>query len=139
LTVCKCDLAGIRALVVDDDADGRDLLQLAFEQEGGEVRTVGTARRALEILKQWRPHVLVSDIALPGEDGYHLLRRVRELPAEEGGTTPAIALSGYTSPEDRICVMEAGFQVHVAKPVEPSRMVQIIRQLVADGISATEV
>jgi CheY-like chemotaxis protein len=124
-------LAFVRVLIVDDDADGRDLLKLAFEQEGAEARAVESSRKALEAIEAWRPQALISDIALPGEDGYDLIRHVRALGPARGGSIRAVALSGYASPEDRNRVLTAGFQMLVPKPVEPKRMIQIIRDLVA--------
>jgi CheY-like chemotaxis protein len=122
-------LAGLRILLVDDDADARDLLTLALQQSGAEVTAVTSTEAAMESIVRWHPHVLVSDIGLPGQDGFALIRQVRSLRPEQGGTTPAIALTAYASPEDRQRAAAAGFQLHVSKPVEPSRLIETIGQL----------
>jgi len=83
-------------------------------------------REALATLAEWKPHVLVSDIGMPGEDGYDLIRQVRSRNEHEGGTIPAIALTGYTAAQDGERALTAGFQKHLAKPVEPSNLIRLI-------------
>ncbi len=122
-------LKGLRVLVVDDEEDVRELLTIALAQSGAEVRTAATVRAALEILSQWKPNVLVSDIAMPSEDGYDLIRAVRALESEKGGTIPALALTGYASAEDAARSRLAGYQTHVAKPVAPSDLVLAVASL----------
>jgi PAS domain S-box-containing protein len=129
------DLRGIRILVVDDEPDARETLQQILEHCNGEVRTVGSAAEALKSLEAWRPDVLLSDIGMPGEDGYELIRRVRELPAEQGGRTPAAALTAFARGEDRRRALRAGFQMHVAKPVDIQELATVVASL-ARGISA---
>ncbi len=124
------ELAGARVLVVDDEADARELLTIILRQCGAEVRAAADVAQGLTMLKQWRPDVLVSDIGMPGQDGYALIREVRALSSAEGGDTPAIALTAYARSEDRLKALRSGFQTHVAKPVEPTELSAIIAGLV---------
>jgi signal transduction histidine kinase/ActR/RegA family two-component response regulator len=119
-------LDNLRILVVDDDADGRTLTTLVLTQARASVRAVASAREALQLLEVERPDVLVSDIGLPDEDGYSLIRRVRQHEAEQGGFLPAIALTGYARAEDRIRALAAGFQAHVVKPLAPAELIAVI-------------
>jgi CheY-like chemotaxis protein len=120
------DLSGIKVLVVDDEADARDLIKRVLEECGAEVLTSGSAIEALQIVEEDRPHVLVSDIGMPGVDGYELLRRVRALGEAKGGKVHAIALTAFARSEDRTRALRAGFNYHVSKPVEPSELIAII-------------
>lgn len=124
------ELAGVRVLVVDDEADARELLTIILQQCGAEVRTAASTPQGLEALKQWHPDVLVSDIGMPGHDGYALIRQVRALSAAEGGNIPAIALTAYARSEDRMKALRSGFQTHVAKPVDPTELSATIAGLV---------
>jgi len=128
----KSELEGLRILVVDDHADTRDMLTVILEMSGAEVRTSSAAAGAFEILKEWKPDLLVSDIGMPGEDGYDLVRKVRSLDKEQGGNTPALALTGYASNEEGEKALSAGFQIHMAKPIEPSSLVNTITGLVTE-------
>ena len=110
-------LRGLRVLTVDDDSSTREMLEEALRRAGAEVMTAESARDALEKLQRFLPHVLVSDIGMPVEDGYDLVRKLRRLPAERGGSTPAIALTGYAREEDRAATWEAGYQAMTPKPV----------------------
>jgi len=112
-------LTGLRVLVVDDDADARDLFTRVLEQCDARVRAVASAGMALATLESWKPDVLVSDIAMPLESGYVLLRKIRQLTPEQGGTIPALAVTAYAGADDVKLALTAGFQAHVAKPVEP--------------------
>ncbi len=123
------DIAGMRVVVVDDEADARALMKRLLEENGAAVMVAGSAAEALEVLKRERPDVLVSDIGMPGEDGYSLIRRVRGLRGEEGGATPAVALTAYARAEDRMKAVGAGFQHHVAKPVEPGALIAVVGSL----------
>ena len=123
------ELAGLRVLLVDDQPDILELLTEILAPCGTMVRAVATAREALELVRVWRPDVLVSDIAMPGEDGYWLINQVRALPPEEGGDTPAAALTAYVRVEERIKVLAAGFQLYVPKPVEPAELREVIARL----------
>jgi PAS domain S-box-containing protein len=125
------DLIGIRILVVDDEPDAREMLRAVFERSGADVITASSARDALEVLPAVKPNVLVSDIGMPDEDGYALIRKIRALPPEEGGNIPAIALTGYVRVEERMRALEAGYQMFVPKPVEASELGSIIAGLVA--------
>jgi PAS domain S-box-containing protein len=127
------DLRGIRILVVDDEPDARETLQQILEHCNGEVLAVGSAAEALRTLEAWRPDVLLSDIGMPGEDGYELIRKVRALPPERGGWTPAAALTAFARGEDRRRALRAGFQMHVAKPVDLQELATVVVSL-ARGI-----
>jgi CheY-like chemotaxis protein len=120
-------------LVIDDEEDARELLTIALTQSGAEVRTAATVSAALDILDQWKPNVMVSDIGMPGEDGYDLIRTVRALESERGGTIPALALTGYASAEDEARARLAGYETHMAKPVAPGDLVAAVASLVAKG------
>jgi CheY-like chemotaxis protein/anti-sigma regulatory factor (Ser/Thr protein kinase) len=111
-------LRGIRVLLVDDEPDARELLALGLQQNGAEVRALASAEEVLRELAGYRPHVLLADIEMAGTDGYMLLREVRARPPEQGGLTPAIALTAYAGTEDRIRALSAGFDLHLAKPVQ---------------------
>ncbi len=122
-------LHGLRVLVVDDEPDSRELIAAALSRCGADVASVGSAEEGLAVLKSTRPHVLLSDIEMPGEDGYSLLRRVRLLTPEEGGLTPAAALTAYAGTEDRMRALAAGFQIHVPKPVQPAELAVVVSSL----------
>ena len=124
------DLSGIKILAVDDEPDARMLLQAMFEQCGAEIETCGSVREALERLNEYRPDVLVSDIGMPGEDGYVLIRKVRELEASTGKRIPAVALTAFARAEDRVRALAAGYNMHVPKPVEPAELALVISSLV---------
>jgi PAS domain S-box-containing protein len=112
-------LGGVRVLVVDDEHDTREILSVILTRYGAEIRTAGSAAEAMEVFGQWRPDVLVSDIGMPVEDGYVLIKKIRALPPENGADVPAIALTAYASAQDKRNALAAGFQRHLAKPVEP--------------------
>jgi signal transduction histidine kinase len=124
------ELDGVQVLIVDDDIDARELLTAILQQYGAEVRGVGSTPEGIEMLKNWRPDVLVSDIGMPGRDGYELIREVRTLGSENGGDIPAIALTGYARSEDRVKALNCGFQKHVTKPVEPEYLAATIAGLI---------
>jgi two-component system, chemotaxis family, CheB/CheR fusion protein len=128
-------LAGLQILVVDDDADSRDLMKRVLEDLGADVTAVDSARQALSALLQspGRYDVLLSDIGMPGEDGLTLMRQVRGLDGEAGGQIPAAAITAYASEQERQQAIEAGFQMHLAKPVSPTQLVLIVANLVAMG------
>ncbi|MBW4546687.1 MAG: PAS domain S-box protein [Symplocastrum torsivum CPER-KK1] len=123
------DLKGLRVLVVDDEADARDLLTTILGQYGVEVTPVATASEVLEVLPRLKPSVLVSDIGMPGQDGYALIRKIRALDAEQGGQIPAVALTAYARAEDRIRALASGFQLHMPKPVNPEELVAVVANL----------
>jgi PAS domain S-box-containing protein len=124
------ELAGLKILVVDDEADARSLLKRLLENCDATVLTAASAEVAIEIVPRERPDVIVSDIGMPDEDGYALIRRIRALPAGSGGQTPAIALTAYARAEDRVAALRAGFQHHLTKPVEPAELMAVIASLV---------
>jgi CheY-like chemotaxis protein len=119
-------LTGLQILVVDDDTDTRNFLTTVLEQHGAKVTAVASVSKALEALQNLMPDVLVSDIGMPGEDGYGLIRKVRALEAERGGKIPAIALTAYASDEERMRSLSAGFQMHLPKPVEPAELIAVV-------------
>jgi CheY-like chemotaxis protein len=120
------DLSGVRVLIVDDDADARELIKRVLTQCGAEARVAASALQALEILKAHRPDVLISDIGMPHMDGYDFMRRVRELPPFQGRSLPAIALTAFARSVDRTKAMMAGYQMHMAKPIEPQELVATV-------------
>jgi CheY-like chemotaxis protein/nitrogen-specific signal transduction histidine kinase len=126
-------LDGMSILVVDDEADTRELLKAVLEQCGAEVMITKSASEALETLERKSPDLLLSDIGMPGEDGYELIRRVRSLPVERGGKIPAIALTAYARVEDRLRALQAGYQMHIPKPVVLAELVALITSLVGRG------
>jgi PAS domain S-box-containing protein len=123
-------LSGIRVLVVDDDVDSRDFLAFALEASGAEIASAASATEALNILPTFNPMVLVSDIGMPDQDGYSLMRQIRELPYEKGGAVPAIALTAYAGDADKKAALAAGFQTHLPKPVAPDDIVNAVSELV---------
>ena len=127
-----CDdhvLEGVKILVVDDDKDGRELVRRVLAECRGTVLEVSNAADALEMIRAERPDVLLSDVGMPAMDGYELIRRVRQLPAAEGGGTPAAALTAFARSEDRRRALIAGYQAHVSKPTEPAELVAIVASL----------
>lgn len=120
---------GLRVLVVDDEADTRDLLKAMLEHVGFEVTTSRSAAEALVALEEFRPHVLVCDVGMPGEDGYSLISRIRGLSSERGGDTPAIALTAYVRGVDRQRALNSGFQAHLAKPVNSNELFSVLTRL----------
>jgi PAS domain S-box-containing protein len=132
-TAAARSLEDVRVLVVDDEEDTRDAMALGLRRYGAHVATASSAGEALGALESGRPHVLVADIGMPGEDGHALLHRVRALPVERGGATPAIALTAYAGPRDRLEALRTGFQVHLPKPVTPAELAAVVVSLVPDS------
>jgi CheY-like chemotaxis protein len=122
-------LDGLHILVVDDDADGRTLTSLVLTDLGARVNAVASAQEARQMLSVQRPDVLVSDIGMPGEDGYSLIRQIRQHEAERGGFLPAIAVTGYAGDEERSRALGAGFQAHVPKPLVPAELTAAITRV----------
>src|SRR6266446_6988383 len=122
-------LAGLRVLVVEDEPDARELISLALKRSGAEVQAVASAREALRSLQMFTPDVLLSDIGLPAESGYDLIREVRSL-SSDLSKVPAIALTAFASENDRKMALSNGFHAHLAKPVEPDHLIEIIRRVV---------
>jgi signal transduction histidine kinase/ActR/RegA family two-component response regulator len=123
-------LRGVRTLVVDDDRDALDLVSVVLAGAGADVRTCASAEEAMAAWREWRPDVLLSDIQMPGEDGYSLIRRVRAEESDDGGRVPAVALTAYGRVEDRMRALSAGFSMHLPKPVDPIELVTVVASLV---------
>jgi CheY-like chemotaxis protein len=127
-------LRGVRVLVVDDEADARELLTLIFTHYGAEVRAVASAAEALAAMDRWVPDVLVSDIGMPDDDGYSLIRKIRALDIDHGGNVPALALTAYSRSEDRTRALSAGFHRHLSKPADPVDLVTAVASLSKDRL-----
>lgn len=125
------EVEGLRVLVVDDEPDARELLKTVLESCRVDVTTAASAAEGFEQLKSLRPDVVLSDIGMPGEDGLSFIRRVRALPREDGGRVPAVALTAYARLEDRTRALLAGFNGHMAKPVEPNELLAMLSSLAA--------
>jgi signal transduction histidine kinase/ActR/RegA family two-component response regulator len=123
------ELAGVRVLVVDDEADARELFAVTLSDCGAQVLSAASAAEALALLERERPDALLADIGMPEEDGYALITKVRALPTERGGRTPAAALTAYARAEDRLRALSAGFQVHLSKPVQPAELIAVVANL----------
>ena len=126
---CPPSLVGLRVLVVDDEADTRGLLRTVLERCGSEVTLAGSAAEALVSFAQSKPDVLISDIGMPEEDGYELIGKMRALGVGQPGRIPAVALTAYARVEDRVRALNAGFQVHMPKPIEPAELVAVVASL----------
>lgn len=122
-------LAGLQVLVVEDEADARAWVRTVLEESGADVITAGSVDQALAAIAQFKPDVLVSDIAMPGEDGYGLIRKIRQLEPEVGGRIPAVALTAYASAEDYQKALAAGFQLHIAKPIRAAELIAVLADL----------
>jgi PAS domain S-box-containing protein len=122
-------LTGISILAVDDEADARQIIKLVLEEHGAIVDTAASGAEGLELLKQRRYNVILSDIGMPDEDGYTFIRKVRELGIDRGGNTPAAALTAFARTDDRTRIFRAGYQMHIAKPVEPVELVASVTTL----------
>lgn len=122
-------LNGIRVLVVDDQQDTIELLTAVLSQSGAEVKSATSVAEALLTLQEWQPDVLVSDIGMPGEDGYELVRKMRALEPEQGKHIPAVALTAHARTADRLRALSAGFEMHVPKPVDPAEIVMVVASL----------
>jgi len=129
-------LAGVRVLVVDDETDTRELVQTVLAQAGATVEAAGSAREALAVLTRFIPQIIVSDVGMPGEDGYSFMRRVRALETAEVRTVPAIALTAYTRSADRAKALAAGFTTHLGKPINVAELVSVVAQLAGQSVTA---
>jgi signal transduction histidine kinase/DNA-binding response OmpR family regulator len=119
-------LDGLRILVVDDEPDSRELVATILKRSGGEVRCSQSAADAIRAFKEWQPDLLISDIAMPNEDGFILLKKLRRLRSKRAKEIPAVALSAYASDEDRLLALSKGFKLHLPKPIEPENLVTSI-------------
>ena len=122
-------LRNVRVLVVDDEEDARVLLQTTLQQYGADVATASSVEEAFAAFEQTQPHVVLSDIGMPHEDGYTLIRRLRARPAAAGGAVPAVAVTAYASSGDRAATQAAGYQAHIAKPFEPAEIARLVARL----------
>jgi len=128
-SVMEADLSGIKVLVVDDETDSARIVKRILGQKGAEVCAVSSMEEALAEFSRFAPHVILSDIGMPGHDGYELIARLRELPG--GRTVPAVALTALARSEDRTRALRAGFQLHVPKPVDSVELIAVVRNLAA--------
>jgi CheY-like chemotaxis protein len=126
-------LDGVRVLLIDDHPTVRQVITRLLETWGASVTAVPGVSEALEAFGRERPSVVLSDIQMPGEDGYALIRKIRALPADRGGQIPAAALTGLTGDHDRARMLRAGFQYHLAKPVDARQLVEVVATLAANG------
>jgi len=123
-------LEGVRVLVVDDEPDARDIVSAVLMQQGAEVRTCSSAAEALIEVCEWQPTVILSDIGMPQEDGYELMRKVRQWEMEVGSHIPAVAVTAFAREEDRQKAIASGYQTHIPKPIEPTHLVSVVASLV---------
>jgi PAS domain S-box-containing protein len=131
-------LHGVTVLIIDDDGDTRELLQAILCNAGAEAIVAASAKQAIEVFDRRRPALILSDIGMPGEDGYALIRRIRNRSPEEGGLTPAVALTAHARADDRSRSLRAGFQYHLAKPVAAADLLAVVLSLVTGTSSARE-
>ena len=122
-------LDGLRVLLVDDEPEARQIISTVITRTGAEVKSCASASEALAKLVDWKPDVILSDIAMPDEDGYSFISKVRTLPRERGGDTPAAALTAYARDVDRRQALAAGYQMHIAKPIGAGQLVSMIARL----------
>lgn len=122
-------LEGLKVLVVDDEADTRELIREVLKECGSEVITSGSVEEALVALEEHKPDILISDLGMPDEDGYSLISKIRALPSDRGGHIPAAALTAYARAEDRMRVLRSGFQFHLPKPIDSAELVTVVASL----------
>ncbi len=122
-------LHGLSVLVVDDEPDALELTKRVLGDCGARVLTAGSARMGLQVLQSERPDILLSDIGMPDEDGYTLIRQIRSLTPKQGGKTPAAAVSAFARPEDRTRALRSGYQIHLAKPIDPIELTEVVASL----------
>ncbi|WP_306297000.1 response regulator [Nostoc sp. C052] len=120
----------MRVLVVDDQADSREFITTVLEQCQAEVKAVASVSEAWQLIIQWKPDALVSDISMHQEDGYSLIRKLRSQPPELGGNIPAAALTGDAKAEDRMRAIQEGYQLHLPKPIEAAELATVVASLV---------
>ncbi|HET9529170.1 MAG TPA: ATP-binding protein [Blastocatellia bacterium] len=123
-------LDGVKVLLIDDEIDSLHLLSVVLKQSGAQIKTSSSAEEGFAQIKEWKPDVIVSDIGMPGEDGYSFMKRVKTWTRESGLWIPAVALTAYARAEDRMRALASGFQIHLSKPVEPAELIAVIRSLI---------
>ena len=126
----RASLDGLRILIVDDESDARELVTAMLGRSGAIMKAAASAKEAMDLVESWKPDVLIADIGMPVEDGYGLIKRLRAMPKEQGGQTPAVALTAYARTEDRVRALSAGYQVHLSKPVDRSELAAVVARLV---------
>lgn len=136
-SVASTPLAGLRVLVVDDETDTRNFLSFMFEEYGAFATAVASVDEALAVLEQAKPDILISDIGMSEQDGYTLIRKLRSLEPEKGGRIPAIALTAYTREEDRLKALSAGFQQHLSKPIDPTKLIAVVANVLELTLEVT--
>lgn len=127
-------LRNVNVLLVEDSADSREMVRRLLEEHNASITVADSAQAALQLLDQQLPDVIISDIGMPEMDGYALLREIRKRPADRGGNIPAIALTAYARSQDRIAALHAGFQMHIAKPVNPSELLAMVASLAGQSL-----
>ncbi len=128
-------IKGLQVLIVDDEADARELLQIVLEQAGASVTAVGSVSEALNIIEQLQPDILLSDIGMPGEDGYSLIQKTKNLKTKSGKQLPVAAITAYARAEDRVRALQAGFQTHLPKPIDPTQLIAVVTTLAERTLS----
>jgi CheY-like chemotaxis protein len=129
----EASLRGVRVLVVDDNAETLDVAAVVLRVAGAEVRTASAAFSAYELIQSWQPHVVLTDLAMPGEDGFGLLRAMRTAFAERSVTVPIVAFTAYGSTENRTRALQAGFDLYLTKPIDPRALTSALAGVVARG------
>lgn len=124
-------LPNVRVLVVDDEPDNREIVMMLLSDLGAIVEVAGSAAEGFDLLRTWRPDVIVSDIGMPDEDGFSFMRRVRALSESEGGSVPSLALTALTSVDDRRRGLAAGFTAYMTKPADPKKLASTVADLAA--------
>jgi signal transduction histidine kinase/ActR/RegA family two-component response regulator len=132
-------LEKVKVLLVDDEPNANEAVQALLDSCGAEVRVAGSAAQALQVLDVWKPDVLISDIAMPEEDGYVLIRKIRARSARKSGDIPAAALTAYAKIEDRVSILAAGFQMYLSKPADPSELIAVVASLASSRRRSQEV
>jgi CheY-like chemotaxis protein len=128
-TVAPERLAGLKVLLLDDSLDLLELCAAVLWSNGAEVKTAESVAQAMKTLQTFRPHVILADIGMPDEDGYRFIEKLRALSAEEGGCVPAVAWTGHAREQDRRRTLQAGYQIHLAKPTDPGEIVRVVAEL----------
>jgi len=123
-------LSGLRVLVVDDEPDASALTAEVLGSRGAQVEKAASVREAYALFERFRPELIVSDIAMPDEDGFSFIRRIRSLPSAQGGRVPAIALTAFASESDSARALEFGYSLHLGKPVDPDALAEAVAKLV---------